>query len=207
MATYGFYFDNSRCTGCRTCSMACKDYNDTPREISFRKVYDVEGGGWEQAEDGTCTTTADVYHISLGCQHCADPACIKACPTTAMHKEPKTELVVVDPEKCIGCGYCAMACPYGVPVVDREVGHSVKCNGCIDRVQQGKKPICVEACPLRALDFDEIGALRAKYKGVQQIAPMPDASITHPHIIIKPSPAAAAPLAAEGFIANPKEVQ
>ena len=124
-----------------------------------------------------------------------------------MHKDAKTELVVVDPEKCIGCGYCAMACPYGVPVVDREVGHSVKCNGCIDRVQQGKKPICVEACPLRALDFDEIGALRAKYKGVQQIAPMPDASITHPHIIIKPSPAAAAPLAAEGFIANPKEVQ
>ena len=59
----------------------------------------------------------------------------------------------------------------------------------------------------RRLDFDEIGALRAKYKGVQQIAPMPDASITHPHIIIKPSPAAAAPLAAEGFIANPKEVQ
>ena len=207
MATYGFYFDNSRCTGCRTCSMACKDYNDTPREISFRKVHDVEGGGWEQAEDGSCTTTAYVYHISLGCQHCADPACIKACPTTAMHKDAKTELVVVDPEKCIGCGYCAMACPYGVPVVDREVGHSVKCNGCIDRVQQGKKPICVEACPLRALDFDEIGALRAKYKGVQQIAPMPDASITHPHIIIKPSPAAAAPLAAEGFIANPKEVQ
>ena len=102
MATYGFYFDNSRCTGCRTCSMACRDYNDTPREISFRKVYDVEGGGWEQAEDGTCTTTAYVYHISLGCQHCADPACIKACPTTAMHKDAKTELVVVDPEKCIG---------------------------------------------------------------------------------------------------------
>lgn len=206
MTTYGFFFDNERCTGCRTCSMACRDYNDTPREISFRKVYDVEGGNTEVLEDGTCQTNAFVYHISLGCQHCADPACIKACPTTAMHKDPQTELVVVDAEKCIGCGYCAMACPYGVPTVDREAGHSVKCNGCIDRVKAGKKPICVEACPLRALDFDEIGALRAAHTGVQQITPMPDAKITRPHIIIKPSPAAKSAVAAEGFVANPKEV-
>ena len=206
MTTYGFFFDNERCTGCRTCSMACRDYNDTPRAISFRTVYDVEGGNTEVLEDGTCQTNAFVYHISLGCQHCAEPACIKACPTTAMHKDPETELVVVDPEKCIGCGYCAMACPYGVPTVDREAGHSVKCTGCIDRVKAGKKPICVEACPLRALDFGEIGALRAAHTGVQQIAPMPDAKITHPHIIIKPSPAAKSPLAADGFVANPKEV-
>lgn len=207
MATYGFFFDNARCTGCRTCSLACRDYNDTPRELSFRKVYDVEGGSWEQAEDGTYTTNAFVYHISLGCQHCADPACVKACPTTAMHKDAETDLVVVDAEKCIGCGYCAMACPYGVPAVDREAGHSVKCTGCIDRVKVGKKPICVEACPLRALDFDEIGALRKAYSGVQQIHPMPDASITHPHLIIKASPAAAAATADGVFIANPKEVR
>ena len=207
MATYGFFFDNSRCTGCRTCSMACRDYNDTPREISFRKVYDVEGGAWEQAEDGAYTTSAFVYHISLGCQHCANPACIAACPTTAMHKDPETELVVVDPDKCIGCGYCAMACPYGVPTVDRSVGHSVKCTGCIDRVKEGKKPICVDACPLRALDFDEIGVLRKAHTGVQQLHPMPDASITNPHLIIKPSAAAAAATADGVFIANPKEVK
>ena len=207
MATHGFFFDNERCTGCRTCVMACKDYNDTPSGISFRKVYDVEGGGWEIAEDGTCTTTAFVYHVSLGCQHCADPACMEACPTTAMHRDAETQLVVVDAAKCIGCGYCAMACPYGAPTVDRHSGRSVKCTGCMDRVKRGKKPICVEACPLRALDFDEIGALRAAHDGVQRIHPMPAPDITHPRIIIKPSPAAASPLAAEGFIANPKEVR
>jgi anaerobic dimethyl sulfoxide reductase subunit B (iron-sulfur subunit) len=124
-----------------------------------------------------------------------------------MHKDPETDLVVVDADKCIGCGHCAMACPYGVPTVDRKAGHSVKCDGCIDRVKAGKKPICVEACPLRALYFDEIGSLRKSVSGVQQIHPMPDASITKPHIIIKPSPAAASPLAVKGFIANPKEVQ
>lgn len=129
MTQHAFYFDNSRCTGCRTCEMACKDYRDLACDIRYRKVYDYEGGTTALAEDGTVVSSCFVYHLSVSCNHCDDPACAKVCPTGAMHKDAETGLVSVDEGKCIGCGYCHMACPYNSPVVDREVGHSVKCDG------------------------------------------------------------------------------
>ena len=134
MTQYGFYFDSTRCTGCRTCEIACKDYKDLGVDFAYRHVYDCEGGDWQMQSDGTYTQDCFVYHVSLGCQHCDDPACVKVCPTTAMHKDTSTGLVSVDEHKCIGCGYCHMACPYNAPKVDREKGHSVKCNGCAERV-------------------------------------------------------------------------
>ena len=69
MTQYGFFFDSTRCTGCRTCEMACKDYKDLSATIAFRKVYDYEGGAWSDAGDGTFTSDAFAYHVSLGCQH------------------------------------------------------------------------------------------------------------------------------------------
>lgn len=140
MTQYGFYFDSTRCTGCRTCEIACKDYKDLGVDFAYRHVYDCEGGDWQMQSDGTYTQDCFVYHVSLGCQHCDDPACVKVCPTTAMHKDASTGLVSVDEHKCIGCGYCHMACPYNAPKVDREKGHSVKCNGCAERVAEGKTP-------------------------------------------------------------------
>ena len=82
-----------------------------------------------------------------------------------MHKEGKRGLVLVDETKCVGCGYCVMACPYNAPKVSRELGYSVKCNGCEERLNQGLQPICVMSCPLRALDFGPIDELRKKLKG------------------------------------------
>ena len=73
MTQYGFYFDSARCTGCRTCEMACKDYKDLPQTIAFRRVYDYEGGTWTDAGDGTYTSDTYAYHVSLGCNHCAMP--------------------------------------------------------------------------------------------------------------------------------------
>lgn len=81
------------------------------------------------------------------------PLCMANCPQGAIEKDPDTGEVRSDPEKCIGCGTCAKSCPYGAPKVDMEAMKSVKCNMCADRVAAGKQPICVEACPLRALDF------------------------------------------------------
>lgn len=207
MVQYAFYYDNSRCTGCKTCVMACKDYKDTALDVAYRKVYDVEGGQWERLDDGSYTTDAFLYHLSYSCGHCDDPACVAACPTTAMHKDKDTGIVSVDTTKCIGCGYCVMACPYNSPKVDRTLGHSVKCDFCQERLAEGKAPICVGSCPLRALDYGTIDELRAKYEGcVGQIYPMPSDDVTRPNVLVKPSPAAESPKAQSGRVTNPKEV-
>lgn len=208
MTQYGFYFDNSRCTGCRTCQMACMDYKDMPNELAFRKVYDYEGGNWEQAEDGSVSCKVFSYHVSLSCQHCKNPVCVKNCPTGAMGKDPETGIVSVDRDKCIGCGYCAMTCPYDAPKISRTHGGSVKCDGCKDRVAQGLKPICVGACPLRALDFGDIHELKEEHQHtIRGIAPMPDPSITDPSIRITASFDAQVVSDTKGYVSNPKEVK
>lgn len=181
MAQHAFFFNGERCTGCRTCQLACADYNDLDSDHWYRKVYEFGDGSWQQDGDGCWTTDTFTYHVTVACNHCDDPACVKVCPTGAMHKEQDTGFVRVDSSRCIGCGYCAMACPYGAPTVDRQKGHSVKCDGCADRVALGLKPICVEACPLHALDFgavEEISALG----GRADFAPLPSATLTSPNL-------------------------
>lgn len=205
MTQYAFAFDSSRCTGCKTCELACKDYKNLDATVAYRKVYDYEGGSWDVAADGTCTTTAFVYHVSMSCNHCDDPACVRVCPTGAMHKDADTGLVSVDADKCIGCGYCHMACPYNAPKVDRAVGHSVKCDGCADRVAQGLEPICVGACPLRALSFgtvEEMSALGDR----AAISPLPEPSYTNPNLYITSNPDAKPTNSDAGTVANPLEV-
>ena len=155
--------------------------------------------------DGICTSSAFVYHVSLGCQHCNDPACVQVCPTGAMHKDAETGLVSVDAGKCIGCGYCAMACPYNVPTVDRTLGHSVKCDGCAERVAEGKNPMCVDACPLRALEFGPLEDISGM-GDIADIAPLPSAHYTGPNLYIKATPDAQPADAREGIVANPVEV-
>lgn len=207
MTQYGFYFDTTRCTGCKTCEIACKDYKDLDLDTAFRKIYDYETGSIKQNSDGTVEQSVIAYHVSLACQHCDNPACVQVCPTTAMHKDDTYGLVLVDKNKCIGCGYCHMACPYNVPKVDRAKGYSVKCNGCEERLQNGMQTICVESCPLRALDFGEIEVLRKKYGSVAGIAPMPEERYTSPNIVIKPCSNAEMPDSRTGFVANPLEVR
>ena len=173
MTQYGFYFDSTRCTGCRTCEMACKDYNDLPASYAFRRVFDYEGGDWKDNGDGTFEPTSWAYHVSMACNHCEMPACVANCPQGALEKDADTGLVSRDEEKCIGCGTCVKSCPYEVPVVDTETMKSMKCDGCAARVAEGKMPICVDACPLRALEFGDIEELRTAHPdAVDGIAPM-----------------------------------
>ncbi|NPD30657.1 dimethylsulfoxide reductase subunit B [Eggerthellaceae bacterium zg-1084] len=205
MTQYGFYLDTTRCTGCRTCEIACRDYKDVNPDIAYRKVYDYEGGAWSAAEDGTYTSTAFVYHLSMSCNHCERPTCVSVCPTGAMHKDAASGLVSVDEGICIGCGYCHMACPYNAPKVDREKGHSVKCNGCSERVEQGKAPICVEACPLRALEFGSVEDM-AKRGKVAAIAPLPEPTYTDPHFFVRQAPDVRPAGTFDGMVANVTEV-
>lgn len=208
MTQYAFSFDGTRCTGCKTCEMACKDYKDLSKDVAYRKVFECSGGTCSIGADGTIVSDAYTYYVSMSCNHCESPACTKVCPTGAMHKDADTGLVLIDTGKCIGCGYCHMACPYNAPKVDREKGHSVKCDACIDRVKSGKRPICVEACPLRALDFGTVEDMKKKNGFVQaNIAPLPEAKYTSPNFLIKPSKDAKPAGSTDGVVANPLEVQ
>ena len=173
MSQQAFYFDGTRCTGCKTCQMACKDYKNIDLGISFRHVYEVTIGDTVKDADGILTTTCVSYPLSMSCNHCDSPVCFEKCPQSAIIKDADTGLMSIDEEKCIGCGTCAIVCPYNAPKVDRSKGHSVKCDGCADRVAEGLNPICVDACPVRALEWGDIEELRAARTGtVAGIAPM-----------------------------------
>lgn len=203
----GFYFDNARCTGCHTCEVACADYHDLAAGRRFRRVIDWEGGCTNADAQGCVRTTAFVYHISLSCNHCGAPECVRVCPTGAMHKND-LGLVCVNSDKCIGCGYCTMACPYHAPSIDPDMHQSSKCDGCASRVARGGAPICVEACPLRALEFGDIDQLRATHEGcVESVYPLPDASYTWPNLLVRPSAVAARPEAKAGSIANASAIE
>ncbi len=196
MTQKAFYFQGERCTGCKTCQLACADYHDLTCEFWYRRVYEVCDGSWKQDGDGCWSADTYAYYTSVACNHCDNPACTKVCPTGAMHKDADTGLVSVDADRCIGCGYCHMACPYNAPRVDREKGHSVKCNGCAERVAEGKLPICVEACPMHALDFGDVDDMSKKGDRAE-FAPLPEASYTTPNLFAT-KPAGAKPCGAEG---------
>lgn len=201
----GFFFDNTRCTGCRTCEMACIDYNDLTVGRRYRRVIDYEGGYTDETA-GMVSTNCFAYHISLACNHCNDPACMRVCPTGAMHKDD-LGLVSVDVERCIGCAYCTMACPYHAPSINPELKRSSKCDGCTGRVAEGKGPICVEACPLRALEFGDMDDIAARHPNTASaIMPLPDPAYTMPNLQILPSPAALRADGEPGFISNEKEI-
>ena len=201
MTQKGFFIDVSRCTGCRTCSVACADAKNTPLGLNLRRVIEVEGGGWTQNWDGAWRPDVFAYYISMGCNECADPACVKVCPTHAHFKRTEDGLVVINRDKCIGCGACAAACHYQVPQLDKKAGKMLKCDGCVDRTAEGGMPICVESCPERAIEFGDIEALRGKHGTLDAIAPMPSGDKTHPSLVIKPSKNAK-PVGFEGAKAN-----
>ena len=203
---FGFFFDNTRCTGCRTCVMACKDYHDLGSDMAYRQVIDYENGFWTRTgPDDVVAHDVLAYHVSLACNHCSAPVCVQVCPTGAMHKDER-ELVWPDHRKCIGCGYCTMACPYHAPHIDQRLKKSVKCDGCTSRIANLQQPICVEACPVRALGFGEVSSLSQQHPHtVRSILPLPEESATWPNLLIEPSDAALRAHEVGGHIANKEE--
>ena len=206
MGQLAFFFDGTRCTGCKTCMFACKDAYDLGVGNDYRKVYECTGGETTKAADGTISTSCFSYYVSLSCCHCASPVCTEVCPTRAMAKDEETGLGCVDAKRCIGCGYCHLACPYNAPHVDAEKGHSVKCDGCRDLVAQGKTPVCVAACPARALQFGDVDTMAALGERAD-IFPLPPADITYSNLFIKPNRDMRTPDAQDVALANEAEVK
>jgi len=184
MPKYAFYINSSACSGCKTCQVACKDKNDLPPGVSWRRVYEIEGGNWKE-ENGAFTSLPFGYFLSLSCQNCENPECIKACPTTAMHVNT-AGIVTINEELCIGCKYCSWACPYGAPQYDTVKKVMTKCNLCEDYLAAGEKPSCVNSCPARALDFGTWEEMTARYGTGENVFPLPEPSRYKPGMIIKP---------------------
>lgn len=187
MAQYAFYFDSDRCTGCKTCQVACKETYKLPTGNLFRKVYNYQGGSWKLNDAGSYIPEGVFgYFVSIACNHCTNPACVENCPTGAMQKDEETGIVWTDHEVCIGCETCSKVCPYGAPTLDADQGYMTKCDMCKDEVDAGGAPICVLGCPMRALDFGTAEDLVAKYgEGDVEIEPLPE-NTTDPNFIVNP---------------------
>lgn len=206
MTQLGFYFDSNKCTGCKTCQVACKEHYKLPIANLYRRVLNYQGGSWELNEAGSYVPNGVFgYFVSLACNHCADPACVANCPVGAMQKDPETGLVWTDHEICIGCQTCIAACPYTAPTFDEENGYMLKCDGCRDVVDAGGRPVCVAACPMRALDFGPIDELRAKYgEGNVEVEPLPR-NTTNPSLVMNPHRNAQATGEGTGLLVNLEE--
>jgi anaerobic dimethyl sulfoxide reductase subunit B (iron-sulfur subunit) len=202
---YAFAFDASACTGCKACQVACKDKNALPAGVLWRRVYEVSGGEWQRC-GAAWTNTVFAYNVSVSCNHCADPVCVRVCPTAA-YGVREDGVVYQHSERCIGCQYCVWACPYGAPQYSAALGRTTKCDFCIDLIDEGLSPACVAACPMRALDLVETrrGAEEPRREEAQRVPfPLPHTS-AQPSIVINPHPAMSNEL--PKTIANYEEVR
>ena len=154
MPQLGFKVDLSRCVGCHACEIACKQEQNTLPGVRFRQVI--------EREFGTYPTPKRLF-VSMACNHCAEPACLKACPQGAIAKDPKWGLVLIDEEACIGCRYCAAVCPYGAPQYNAASQKMEKCTLCVHRVltadrteRTAYEPACVSTCIGKALELVEL---------------------------------------------------
>lgn len=177
----GFYFDQTRCTGCYACAVACKDWHGVPPgPAAWRKVSTLERGKYPNPY---------LAYLTTSCYHCADPSCVSACPVGAITKRSKDGVVIVSQDKCLGknnCDMCQQACPYRAPQFGDEDNAKVQmCNFCLDRLKENSKPVCVTACPMRALDVGPINKLRAKYGDIKDAVGFEYSRENNPSITFK----------------------
>jgi formate dehydrogenase iron-sulfur subunit len=151
----GVLYDSTRCVGCQTCESSCAEANDLPQPVG------VPQAGVVRNTDEKHRTVVNAYNSPKGevyikkqCMHCNEPACTAACLTQAMYKT-KEGAIIWRGNKCMGCRYCMVSCPFDVPKFEYHSANPKieKCNMCYSRLAEGKIPACVENCPAEALVF------------------------------------------------------
>ncbi len=143
---YRFVFDATKCIGCRCCEVACNEQHNNPAKIKWRRVGELEGGEYPNTR---------ILFLSMGCNHCIDPECLKGCPTLAYEKK-ENGIVFHNDEVCIGCQYCTWNCPYDVPIFNPNRGVVSKCDMCYERIVENQTPACVQACPEGAIEIEVV---------------------------------------------------
>ncbi len=185
MAENCFYYDGSLCIACRSCQVACKQWNYLPGE---KTSFFAAAGGYQNPSDLSPTTWTIIKFHEIDdkqdvewlfrrhhCFHCSEAACIEACPVEpvkAMTRHPEFGTVYVNQELCIGCGACEAACPYEVPHVNYDIEKARKCTGCYDRVANDMLPACAKTCPTQAIRYGEretmVAMAKARVKELQK---------------------------------------
>ena len=175
----GFLYDSTVCTGCKACVSACKQYNEMPQSSSTpqdplwdnpldtdSKTYNIiklykdgTGEAKDREKDGHA-------YVKRQCMHCVDPACVSACPVSALTKDPRTGVVNYDKGACIGCRYCQVACPFNIPKFEFEKAFPQirKCQLCSHRLEKNQIPACCEFCPTGATVFGKVENLLLEAK-------------------------------------------
>jgi len=180
---YRFHFDMGKCIGCKCCVVACNEQNGNPAAINWRRVGEIEGGYYPLATRS---------YLSMGCNHCLEPTCLKGCPVDAYTKDPVTGIVRHNADTCIGCQYCTWNCSYGVPQFNPERGVVGKCDMCHGRLELGQTPACVGACPEGAIQIEIVNTLdwRASVAaaGASSGVPIDDGSLSTTRITVPDLP-------------------
>ncbi|MDP3616476.1 MAG: hydrogenase 2 operon protein HybA, partial [Rhodoferax sp.] len=188
----GLLYDATLCIGCKACVAACKEANNNPPEFSTKdQLWDtpLDTSGYtfnliKMYRNGTMETKdAEVNGFAFmktSCMHCADPSCVSACPVSAMTKDPVTGIVAYEASACVGCRYCVVACPFGIPKYqyDSPSGKIGKCELCRHRYKDGHYSACAEVCPTGATLYGKTTDLLAEAK--RRIALKPGSLTRYP---------------------------
>ncbi len=188
----GLLYDATLCVGCKACLSACKEANSLPPEFSTAdRLWDapLDTSAYtfnliKMYRNGTVKTKdaeVDGYaFMQTSCMHCADPSCVSACPVSAMTKDPVTGVVAYNPDACVGCRYCVVACPFGIPKYqyDSPTGKIGKCELCRHRTKDGHYSACAEVCPTGATLYGRSADLLVEAK--RRIALKPGSVTRYP---------------------------
>lgn len=136
-----------RCVGCHSCEVACAVAHSASKDLVKALAEDP------RPNSRVTVVPVGEHSVPLQCVQCDEPLCVEVCPKKALEKGGPDGAVLLDEELCIGCGFCVMVCPYGAIRVDAGSKKAFKCDLCVERVEEGDDPACVESCPVVAIEF------------------------------------------------------
>jgi Fe-S-cluster-containing dehydrogenase component len=158
----GLLYDATKCIGCKTCVVACREEAGLPADTRYSKLYDAPDGLNEYTKNviQLYKDNGEYSYVKKQCMHCVDPACVGACMLGAL-KKGQFGIVSYDADTCIGCRYCEVACPFNVPKFEwaKSTPKIVKCELCKDRLAKGQQPACTSVCPANAVIFGKYADL------------------------------------------------
>lgn len=149
--------DASKCVACRTCELSCA--------VAHSKSKDLRKAMHEKPVSSPRIKVESTgnFVVPLQCRHCEDAPCVRVCPTKAISREDVESPVLIDNERCIGCKWCILVCPFGVINMDKNGKFVIKCDLCVERLKKGEKPACVVNCPTRAIKFKRLEGVAKEY--------------------------------------------